>query len=506
MAAYNFDEGSGTVVHDTSGNGINGTALYTTWTTGKYGEALTFNGTTSNVWINDAPILHLTNGMTLEAWVYPTSTTARYRDVIYKGDDNYYLEATSPQAGAPLAGGTFTSDLVGTSALPVNTWSYLAATYDRSTLRLYVNGVQVASKSATAAMAVSSNPLQIGGNMIYGSYYNGVIDEVRIYNRALTQAQIQSDMNTPVGGTVPTPTPTPRPAADDFNRADGGLGPNWADLPEGGVAIASGKVVGTHPGSSSGSYWVGASYDNDQYSEITVTSSTLSAWIGASVRNQGNGDLYVGTYYANGGLPQLRIYKRVGGIWTQLGASYDCGTLAAGTKLRLVVVGSTLAFLQDGVERIAVYDGDIGGGAPGVMILGTDALDNWTGGNAGFAAYYLSTDSDGIELYHMISAYNGYGPHVLRVLRPDHPAPGVAHNFLYVLPVEPEGGTLYGDGFTTVRGLNAHNQYNVTLIAPSFPTDPWYADHPADPNIKYESFMSLELQPWVTANLTSSRL
>ena len=136
--------------------------------------------------------------MTLEAWVYPTSTTARYRDVIYKGDDNYYLEATSPQSGAPVTGGTFTSELFGTSALPVNTWSYLAATYDRSTLRLYVNGVQVASKSATAAMAVSSNPLQIGGNTIYGSYYNGVIDEVRIYNRALTQAQIQSDMNTPV--------------------------------------------------------------------------------------------------------------------------------------------------------------------------------------------------------------------------------------------------------------------------------------------------------------------
>jgi S-formylglutathione hydrolase FrmB len=80
----------------------------------------------------------------------------------------------------------------------------------------------------------------------------------------------------------------------------------------------------------------------------------------------------------------------------------------------------------------------------------------------------------------------------------------VAHNFLYVLPVEPEGETIYGDGLTTVRGLNAHNQYNVTLIAPSFPTDPWYADNPSDPNIKYESFMSLELQPWVTANLTSS--
>jgi hypothetical protein len=514
VAAYNFDEGSGTVVYDASGNGNNGTALSTTWTSGKYGEALNFNGTTSNVWISDAPILHLTNAMTLEAWVYPTSTTARYRDVIYKGVDNYYVEATSPQAGAPVTGGTFTSELFGTSALPVNTWSYLAATYDRSTLRLYVNGVQVASKSATAAIAVSSNPLRIGGNTTYGSYYNGVIDDVRIYNRALTQAEIQNDMNTPVVGTVPTPTPTatatptptptPAPAADDFNRADGGLGPDWADLPEGGVAIVSGQVVGTHGGSSSGSYWVGTSYNNDQYSEITVTSSPLSVWIGASVRNQGNGNLYVGIYYANGGVPQLRLYKRVVGFWTQLGASYNCGTLAAGTKLRLVVVGGTLAFLQDGVERIAVYDGDIAGGAPGVMIWGTDALDDWTGGNAGFEVNYLSTDADGIESYHTMSRCNGYGPHVLRVLRPDNPTPGVTHNVLYVLPVEPEGSTVFGDGLRTLRELNIQNQYNVTLIAPSFPIDPWYADHPADSNYKFESFMSLELQPWVTANLEST--
>jgi concanavalin A-like lectin/glucanase superfamily protein len=196
VAAYGFNEGNGTVVNDASGNGNNGTAANTTWTTsGKYGNALSFNGSSSRVTVPDSASLHLTTAMTLEAWVYPTSTTARYRDVIYKGDDNYYLEATSPQSGAPVTGGTFTSELFGTSALPVNTWSYLAATYNRSTLRLYVNGVQVASKSATAAMAVSSNPLQIGGNTIYGSYYNGVIDEVRIYNRALTQAQIQNDMN-----------------------------------------------------------------------------------------------------------------------------------------------------------------------------------------------------------------------------------------------------------------------------------------------------------------------
>ena len=56
-----------------------------------------------------------------------------------------------------------------------------------------------------------------------------------------------------------------------------------------------------------------------------------------------------------------------------------------------------------------------------------------------FEAHYLSTDENGIESYQMISAYNGYGPHVLRVLRPNNPAPGVAHNLLYVLAVDAGG-------------------------------------------------------------------
>jgi hypothetical protein len=74
-----------------------------------------------------------------------------------------------------------------------------------------------------------------------------------------------------------------------------------------------------------------------------VTSNPLSEWIGASVRNQANGDLYLGIYYANGGTPQLRLFKRLDGVWTQLGASYDCGTLAPGTKLRVMALGARLA-------------------------------------------------------------------------------------------------------------------------------------------------------------------
>jgi Putative esterase len=253
----------------------------------------------------------------------------------------------------------------------------------------------------------------------------------------------------------------------------------------------------------SGSYRVAETYSDDQYSEITVT-ATPSVWIAASVRNQPGGDLYLGLYVAGGPSSYMLIFKRISGAYTQFGSPYTCGILPVGTKLRLMVVGGTLAFMQDGIVRNLAYDTSITSGAPGIAIAGDGAVDDWTGGNATFDAKYLSTDADGVESYAIISRRDGHSLNFLRVLRPTSPAPGMAHQFLYVLPVEPEGSYTFGDGLSTLRLLNAPNAYNVTIIAPSFSINPWYADHPTDSETKYESFMSLELQPWVTANLAST--
>ena len=214
VAAYNFNEGNGTTVNDASGNGNNGAINGATWTTyGKYGNALSFNGSNSRVTVPDSASLHLTTGMTLEAWVYPTTVSSAWRDVIEKGNDNYYLTATALfGAGVPATCGTWAKPPVyGISILLVNVWSHLASTYDGATLRLYVNGAQVASKPVTGSIGITTDALTFGSDPFYGQYLSGRIDDIRIYNRALSQAEIQADMNTPVGSPSPTPTATPTP-------------------------------------------------------------------------------------------------------------------------------------------------------------------------------------------------------------------------------------------------------------------------------------------------------
>ena len=209
VAAYNFDEGTGTVAQDASGNGHTGTLAGAVWAAaGKNGGAASFDGVNDLITVADSALLDLTTGMTVEAWVRPTLVT-NWRTVVMKERSGglAYTLYSSQTAGRPSAWIRRTSDTetTGPAALTANTWAHLAMTYDGAALRLYVNGTQASSRAVTGSITTTTSPLRIGGNAVWGEYYGGLIDDVRIYNRALTAAEIQTDMATPVGGT-PTPT------------------------------------------------------------------------------------------------------------------------------------------------------------------------------------------------------------------------------------------------------------------------------------------------------------
>jgi hypothetical protein len=203
VAAYAFSEGNGTTTTDHSGKGNTGTLSGATWTTaGQAGTAISFDGVNDRINVNDAASLDLTSGMTLEAWVYPTALTG-WRTVVLKetaGGLVYALYAhdDAPWPAAYVRIGGADVGVAGTSPLPLHTWTHLATTYDGATLRLYVNGMEVGSQAGGGSIRVSTGRLRIGGNAIWGEWFAGRIDEVRLYNRALSPAEIQTNMATPV--------------------------------------------------------------------------------------------------------------------------------------------------------------------------------------------------------------------------------------------------------------------------------------------------------------------
>ncbi|MGH8490332.1 MAG: LamG-like jellyroll fold domain-containing protein [Gammaproteobacteria bacterium] len=258
LGAYSFDEGVGSIAGDASGNSHTGTVTGATWTTvGKYGGTLNFDGTNDLVTVADSAALDLTTGMTLSAWVHPTALST-WRTVLLKersGGLVYALyasdQASHPNTYVNIGGSDLGS--TGPTALTLNGWSNLAATYDGSVLRVYINGVQVSSRPVAGSLLSSTGALRIGGNSVWGEYFQGLIDEVRIYDRALAATEIQADMVRPIGLAPPPPPP---PGGSTVGQ--------WSDPVELGmvavnmVQLHTGKILmyrGENSGGTSATLW-----------------------------------------------------------------------------------------------------------------------------------------------------------------------------------------------------------------------------------------------------------
>ena len=235
-----------------SGGSNTGTITGATWSAaGRFGQALSFDG---DDWVTvaHAASLGLTTGMTLEAWVRPvTNEPADWRTVMLKerpGGLAYALYAdtsTRLPEGSINTGGNDAS-AVGTPRLPLNTWTHVATTYDGAQLRIYINGVQVRHpgdhRRASSRRRAS---LRFGGNAVWGEYFVGLLDEIRIYDGPRLPAEIQADMDTAVQGLNAAPTisdVTDQTTVEDTATAALGLTVGDVETPAG-VADAHGQLV-----------------------------------------------------------------------------------------------------------------------------------------------------------------------------------------------------------------------------------------------------------------------
>ncbi len=189
VGAWGFDEPRGKTVSDSSGTGNAGRISGAVRTRGRFGGGLSFDGRNDWVTVGDDASLDLTRAMTLEAWVRPAARGARSVLVKERGNRLSYGLYGRPSAHVF----TTAEQALRGSRLRLGRWSHLAMTWNGRTLRVYVNGAQVAAHALTGEAAGSSGPLRIGGNAIWPEFFKGVIDEVRVYDRALSAGEVARD-------------------------------------------------------------------------------------------------------------------------------------------------------------------------------------------------------------------------------------------------------------------------------------------------------------------------
>lgn len=206
VGEWNFEEKKGTTTNDTSGNGNTGTISGATWTQGKYGAALNFNGLDpDSVSLGNPAVLNFgSNSFTYSLWVYVPKSVGPYDMAWYKGgssagDPGYDMELGTGAWAADIADGAGTKQIsLGNETL--NQWVQLTVVIDRANHQFisYSNGAKIDWTDITGFGSTSGT----GALISRPAYpFNGKVDQVRVYNYARTPAQVAYDYNRgiPVG-------------------------------------------------------------------------------------------------------------------------------------------------------------------------------------------------------------------------------------------------------------------------------------------------------------------
>jgi len=174
---------------------------------GEVGLAFDLNG--GYVQVPDAPSLDITSQITIDAWIKPSALGGRVVDKITAGGHDGYLLDTY---GGVIRFQIGSDSVSGSTSLPIGTWSHIAGVYDGSQMTVYLNGVLDGSLTISIPIPVNSLPLRIGADSNGSSLFSGLIDEVELFNRALSIGEIQAIYNAGSAGkckpsvTVPTMT------------------------------------------------------------------------------------------------------------------------------------------------------------------------------------------------------------------------------------------------------------------------------------------------------------
>jgi len=189
-----FSIGADWFTPDSSGNLSTGTIYGGGYSTdGKYGKARHFNGSDDYVDCGAGSNLNITGPFTIAAWV-KTDTTFGARNIITKGDSAYGIQLENDNNIRFYCGGNW----IDSSPVNNNEWVHVAAVYTGSAMKLYKNGSEVNNVPFTANPSITASGLIIGAHADHFSqFFNGLIDDVRVYNNAMNGSQVLTLYQTP---------------------------------------------------------------------------------------------------------------------------------------------------------------------------------------------------------------------------------------------------------------------------------------------------------------------
>lgn len=204
VGLWHLDEGTGLTANDASGNGNHGTLINmdtsTCWVDGMFGTALEFDGIDDCVMVPDSSTLDGMSVLTVEAWIYIDKD---YSGISYAGIVDKTAGATSRSYNLGLRSGKLEWGVVNASntkvykrdtvVAPTGTWIYVVGTYDGATIRLYKNGAELTTGTALTGTVQDSSTHMAFGQWPGGGgkwFFDGIVDEVRIWDGALTSGEI----------------------------------------------------------------------------------------------------------------------------------------------------------------------------------------------------------------------------------------------------------------------------------------------------------------------------
>jgi len=216
---WEFDEGTGTVAYDSSSRNNTGYLHKSPlWTLGKFGQSLSFNGLDEYVRVSNKDDFNIEENLTLMGWVNPNGTSKRWNPTVIGKPGAYRLTIgrnqipeiaiKSPGADQANIWGYINCSAGYTDRLAEGKWYHVAGTYNiqNKLLELYINGNLVCSKAITGndgKISLTKTSLDIGLWTHNASYLNATLDDIKIFNQALTKAEIKNEMGAVVSDTPP---------------------------------------------------------------------------------------------------------------------------------------------------------------------------------------------------------------------------------------------------------------------------------------------------------------